>query len=202
MRKQQKRILQRLPEERKSLGDTIFNKAEEKRLMAETMLPTLKEVLKDEGKEVAERLGSEYTLSAGANRFLQERSNNLAGQITNTTFDSIKQEVQEGFEQGESYDEIGNRISNRYDQINKGRANTIARTEAHAAAQQGNMDGYKQTNVRTKIWVAVMDAQTRPNHASVDGEEVRMGRTFANGLRYPGDPQGLAKQIVNCRCTI
>lgn len=202
MRGQQRRLLEKLPESRKGVAENIFNKEKEKKIMARTMLPVIKEVAREEGERTAGRLGGEYSFSASAERFVQERSNNLAGQVTDTTFDGIKEEIQTGFEQGESYEQIGRRINDRYDQINTGRANTIARTEAHASAQFGNLDGYKQTGVKTKIWVAVMDSSTRPSHQLLDGKERKIGQKFPNGLRYPGDPQGPASEIVNCRCTL
>ena len=78
----------------------------------------------------------------------------------------------------------------------------IARTEAHTAAQHGNFDGYGQTGVKTKIWTAVMDPATRPSHQMLDGEEVMYKQKFSNGLMYPGDPNGPAREIINCRCSI
>jgi len=202
MKDQQRRLLDNLPEAEKGLTETIFNKTEEKKLMAKTVLPVIKDVLKEEGQMTAERLGGEYSFSASAERFVQERSNDLAGQVTDTTFEGVKEEVQEGFQQGESYEQIGRRINDRYDQINKGRANTIARTEAHAAAQKGNLDGYQQMGVKVKIWTAVMDSSTRPSHQMLDGKEVMVGQKFPNGLRYPGDPQGSPSETINCRCTL
>lgn len=202
MRDQQRRVLEQLPEVEKGLTETIFNKEQEKKLMAKTMLPVIKEVAKEEGQMTAERLGGEFEFNAEVERFVQERSNNLAGQVTDTTFDGIKSEIQAGFEAGESYDGIASRITDRYDQINTGRANTIARTEAHAAAQRGNLSGYKQTGVKTKIWVAVMDLRTRPSHQLLDGKETMVGQPFPNGLMYPGDPSGPPSEIVNCRCTL
>ncbi len=202
MRAQQDRILERLPEDRKGLTDTIFNKEKEKELMAQEMLPPVKEVVKEEGKEVTERLGGEYEVSPNAERFIQERSNNLAGQITDTTFSRLKNSVEEGYRQGENYRQIADRVRDKYDQISQGRAEVIARTEAHTAAQHGNFDGYGQTGVKTKIWTAVMDSATRPSHAFLDGEEVMYNQKFSNGLMYPGDPNGPAREVVNCRCTI
>jgi len=41
----------------------------------------------------------------------------------------------------------------------------------------------------------------RPTHAEC-GEQgpVEMGGVFANGLRFPGDPNGGPEEVCNCRC--
>jgi hypothetical protein len=34
----------------------------------------------------------------------------------------------------------------------------------------------------------------------MEGEIIRMGGVFSNGLMYPGDMNGKAAEIINCRC--
>lgn len=53
-----------------------------------------------------------------------------------------------------------------------------------------------------KEWLATLDARTRHSHAMLDGEQVAQDKKFSNGCRYPGDPQGPAWEIYNCRCTL
>lgn len=51
-------------------------------------------------------------------------------------------------------------------------------------------------------WLATLDGRTRHSHAVLDGEQVAQDKKFSNGCRYPGDPQGPAWEIYNCRCTL
>lgn len=45
-----------------------------------------------------------------------------------------------------------------------------------------------------------MDKRTRDTHAQINGVEEELRVPFANGLLYPGDPSGPAKEVINCRC--
>ena len=53
-----------------------------------------------------------------------------------------------------------------------------------------------------KRWVATLDSRTRPSHRALDGKVIGVGGRFPNGCRYPGDPQGPAWGVWNCRCTL
>lgn len=60
------------------------------------------------------------------------------------------------------------------------------------------------------IWVsmsksnglAALDSRTRGSHRHLDGETVKLDAEFSNGLKYPGDPDGPASEVYNCRCTL
>ena len=53
-----------------------------------------------------------------------------------------------------------------------------------------------------KRWVATLDSRTRPTHRQLDGEAADVEGKFPNGCRFPGDPQGPAAEVWNCRCTL
>lgn len=94
-----------------------------------------------------------------------------------------------------------------------GRARTIARTETHGASQyasdaaaQGIADA---TGLAlSKEWVSTNDDRTRDSHRDANGQTVAMDEPFiledAEGnkdeLMYPGDPDGSAAEVINCRC--
>lgn len=55
-----------------------------------------------------------------------------------------------------------------------------------------------------KTWIAILDRRTRPAHARADGERRTVNDYFNVGgemLRYPGDFNGSAANIINCRCS-
>lgn len=86
------------------------------------------------------------------------------------------------------------------------RANTIARTETHTAANYGSQQAAEATDLElVKEWAAVEDDRTRPSHAEADTQTVELDEAFSVGgseLQYPGDPSGPAEEIINCRCTV
>jgi len=84
------------------------------------------------------------------------------------------------------------------------RAAMISRTESHSAAMQSNFTAAKATGLdMKKEWVAAKNERTRVDHADADGQIVAMDEPFIVGgepLMMPGDPNGSAGNIINCRC--
>jgi uncharacterized protein with gpF-like domain len=90
--------------------------------------------------------------------------------------------------------------------VAKRRAETIARTETHTAANVGSNEAANATGLlMEKEWCATEDARTRPAHHEADGQRVDKDADFIVGgerLRFPGDPKGSAGNIINCRCVV
>lgn len=86
------------------------------------------------------------------------------------------------------------------------RAVRISRTMSTAAANGGKLEGWKQSDVVTsKKWRAANQQRTRLDHKKANGQVVPLDEPFIVGgekLMYPGDPNGSAKQIVHCRCSM
>lgn len=93
-----------------------------------------------------------------------------------------------------------------------GRAETIARTESVRIMSQAREAAFRQTLDQTGIdaslteqtWRAVGDARTRVTHVFLNGQTVPLGQAFQSisgaQLRYPGDPNAPADEVINCRC--
>lgn len=115
----------------------------------------------------------------------------------------ITQEASRGIASGLSYAEIARNINNA-SKSGLYNAKRIARTEGHRI-QQTSADDARQGAIKrgadlVKQWDAALDKRTRPSHARVDGEIREEGEKFSNGLLYPGDPNGSAEEVINCRC--
>jgi len=83
------------------------------------------------------------------------------------------------------------------------RSERIARTEALAAANSGTFEGYRQGGVERHEWLSSRDALVRETHREADGQEVAVGEHFFVGgaaLLFPGDPDGPAEEVIQCRC--
>jgi SPP1 gp7 family putative phage head morphogenesis protein len=81
-----------------------------------------------------------------------------------------------------------------------------ARTAITSAHSLGKLKGYERAagmgiDVK-KQWLAALDSRTRGSHRHLDGEVVKLDAGFSNGLKYPGDPDGPASEVYNCRCTL
>ena len=81
-----------------------------------------------------------------------------------------------------------------------------ARTAITSAHSLGKLKGYERAAGMgidvEKQWLAALDSRTRGSHRHLDGEVVELDAEFSNGLKYPGDPDGLASEVYNCRCTL
>ena len=86
------------------------------------------------------------------------------------------------------------------------RAILISRTEGHRLQVQSGMDAcYKAKDKGADVvkqWDSTLDGKTRPEHRKVDGEIRELDEPFSNGLMFPGDPKGGAKEVCNCRCAL
>lgn len=117
---------------------------------------------------------------------------------------TITQEISRGIASGLPYSDIARNINNA---SGSGlyNAQRITRTEGHRIQQTSTRDAQEAAKAKgadvVKQWDAALDARTRPSHARVDGEIRELDEKFSNGLRFPGDPQGSAAEVINCRCT-
>lgn len=158
------------------------------------------------GARVSNLFGIAFDLDAPyAQEFVERRANQLAGPVTQTTYDSIKSALQEGVGLGESVPKLADRVRSVFDTAKTSRATTIARTEVISAYNGSAVTVATQLGsevVGGQEWIATVDGRTRAEHAERDGEIVGIGDVFSGGLAYPGDPGGDPADVVNCRCTV
>lgn len=108
--------------------------------------------------------------------------------------------------QGKSIKEISLDLQNRMVTMNQTSAIRTARTAFTGAQNAGRLDSYfaaqKMGIKLKKEWLATLDGRTRHSHAMLDGEKVDNEKKFSNGCMFPGDPNGPASEVYNCRCTL
>lgn len=92
------------------------------------------------------------------------------------------------------------------------RAEALARTEVMAALHSAQEEAMRQALERgaisesalTYAWRTARDKRVRDSHRTMEGQRKRHGELFTTGsgarLRFPGDPEGEAAEIINCRC--
>lgn len=124
----------------------------------------------------------------------------------------ITAQVSRGIATGMSYSQIARNLSGKMTGLygNPGGslayAQRIARTEGHRIQCQSAMDCCYKAREKgadvVKQWDSTLDARTRDSHAKVDGEIKELDEKFSNGLMMPGDPNGKAAEVINCRCAL
>lgn len=117
---------------------------------------------------------------------------------------TITQEISRGIATGMGYGDIARNIRN-VSGAPMSRTKTIARTEGHRIQQTSAVNAQQKAKAKgadvLKQWDAALDGSTRDSHRQVDGEIKELDEKFSNGLMFPGDPNGGAAEVVNCRCT-
>lgn len=124
-------------------------------------------------------------------KWIEERSFEMATAINETTKDLLGVALREGLAEGESIPEITGRIKGFFEETYKGRAERIARTEVIAASNEGAITGYEEMGVVKGEFFAALDERLCPDCEALHGNIYPMGE--AHGL-IPVHPA--------CRCVI
>lgn len=138
--------------------------------------------------------------------FYQTDAADRVTNVTETTKDQIRQLLDDS--QGMTTSEKATYITDQLNDpdFNRMRALRIARTESTTAANYGASLGNESADFLTaKQWIAVLDANTRPDHADAHGQVVDSEDYFDVGgfeAMYPGDMSLPAKEVINCRCVV
>lgn len=158
--------------------------------------------------------------------FTNEFRSNLINWITNNAGLRIKtvrqslinyllDEINNGIGQGYDIREISKQIEKLVNSRSfyRWQAMRIARTETTAAANYGaTIASGSSLYVIEKIWISSNDARTRQiekgdKHDHLDMHLVTVGEKEAFNVQgdmmmFPGDPNGSASNVINCRCTV
>lgn len=121
----------------------------------------------------------------------------------------VRNAVAQGIIQGESVEEVGDRLTGELATSNATKMDMFARTAINGAQNAGRMDRLHEAEemgieIRKK-WLATLDNRTRDTHQALDGQEQPIDEPFVvDGMKidYPGDPFAPPELSYNCRCTL
>jgi hypothetical protein len=126
--------------------------------------------------------------------------------IAETTRQQVINAIDRGFADGLGQAGVATYVRGLVPEFSRYRAEMIARTETHGAANYGAGRAARETNLPlNREWIAAGDERTRETHTEADGQIVGMDEPFTVGgakLMYPGDPDGPAEEVINCRCSV
>lgn len=152
----------------------------------------------------------------GVKQAVRDARNRLAG-VPDSVFTVIRTATMDATTQGWSADDLATKVEailGEHGQESwRGRALTIARTEALSAYNGGKFASFQAYAGSVggdweKIWLATHDHRTRFTHTGKGGgdlQRVPLMDSFVIGgapLMYPGDPLGPPGEIINCRCSM
>jgi len=161
--------------------------------------PIARESLQQAGEMALDNLGIKRPFIVNET-ILNARLNFIKG-ASDTLFEQIRSTVYENIKEGQNIPTIADGIKEVFN-VSTNRAKVIARTETASLMTAQTEDVYKSEGITKKQWITTIDDATRESHIRVNGEIVGINDTFSNGLKYPGDLDAPAKEVVNCRCAL
>lgn len=142
----------------------------------------------------------------------EEVLNKLIGdRITNVqqnTIDTIRKILATATAESKSPNEIARQIKKELKGINIKRARTIARTESLLATSLAKQKQAQQSGIDSglyKLWIHNKHGDFRENHLALNNTYVLANEPFnVSGklMQFPGDPNGGAKEVINCKCNL
>lgn len=181
------------------------------RLMVETVVPEIASLL----VRVASRItqSRESVTDPWTADYLNAVGNRLV-RTPDEVYAMVVTQIETGTREGESIPDITARVRQVLTASGTDfwphRAVTVARTETIGSVNAGAYRGAVLLSERQgdtdpeKVWLATMDARTRPAHWDADRQRVPLNSQFLVGganLLFPGDPTGPPNQVINCRCS-
>jgi uncharacterized protein with gpF-like domain len=131
------------------------------------------------------------------------------GKVKKWNDQKFQSAILQGILQGESMDDIAERLSKTVGELNMHSAVRNARTATTSAENAGRMDGLKEAHEKgikvKKVWLATMDNRTRHEHVFLDGQRKDIDEPFEvyeDKIMFPGDPDAEPYLVYNCRCTL
>ena len=123
--------------------------------------------------------------------------------------EKVNNAITQGIIQGDSVDQIANRLINSLCTQNENRMRTFARTSITGAQNAGRMEQLhdaEDSGIKVKKkWLATLDDRTRDTHRDLDGQVQEVDDPFESDLgdiMFPGDPNADPGNVYNCRCTL
>lgn len=222
LRKQSKRIVARLESMPVGLSVTrdlvsdimgYLFPADESAMWSRDMKAAILEAVRAGYADGATQLGRDWTLDMRSADVVADRQlATMVAQTLPSTQDDIRREVLEGIDEGETVNEIGQRIQ-RATSFKPARGLLIARTETTRSLNNGHDAAYGRmaeeegVTVRRQ-WLSARDSATRDPHIILDGQERAVGELFViEAGEFAGEkgtgPGGFDKAalVCNCRCT-
>ncbi len=139
--------------------------------------------------------------------FINNSLQTFSEEVTKTSFDQLNRVFEEANVTGASIDDISKELQKIFKNYTTSRTSMIAITEVNNIANQMIEKRYKLAQemglIKKKEWLAVGDSHTREAHFAADGQRVEIGKSFivdGEKLMHPGDKNGSAANIINCRC--
>jgi HK97 family phage portal protein len=190
-------------------GDFLFDLAKENKKLMDEYKPLIKDQMKTTKLALDAELGGvQWNVTDDSVQAFAALRKTIVEGINTTTFDMagadiedvVASAMEEGLTVTQTAIKIKEKVQELYD-VRLTNANVIARTETGSITMMTKLEAYKEEGIEYWEWITAKDDKVRESHVMVDGEVVRVGEPFSNGLMMPLDPDGDPEDTISCRCT-
>jgi uncharacterized protein with gpF-like domain len=147
--------------------------------------------------------------------FLESQGARRVAAINEATRQFIRDVITLGLDEAWGVHRTARELRKRWEDVSKTRAERIARTEIVGASNRAGIEGARRAASELgltleKEWISTHDSRTRtspPNkfdHMVANGQRRALDEPFdvsGEALMQPGDHNGSAGNVINCRCT-
>lgn len=128
-----------------------------------------------------------------------------------TVRNQLNTTLEEGTVNGETMDQLSDRVRTVFNNLSKGEAKRIAMTETGMAFNFSRHEAMAAAGIKWKTWLSSHGPNVRAAHQEAEDRYGEGGETGAipmdepfevggEELMYPGDPSGSPENIINCQC--
>jgi len=153
---------------------------------------------------MAEAIRQEIGKLPGLNSIAEQELLAHAFDASSKTLARLRGDVMETLRQsqaaGEGIKKAAARLRKQFVNMRDYELRRIARTEIGGAQGKASFEEKRRAGVEYHQWITARDSRVRDIHEYLDGQIVRVGDTFSNGLRHPRDRAGDIEDWINCRC--
>lgn len=191
--RQQRTIVSRVPKSQKAdIGGVWFDETRWNEELFDDLLPLNLAAARAWAKRIAKQTGvnvSESWMLPWIRRHSEVQAANINREIRDQLDVALNQP-----EQTEAVKKV-------FDQAITTKSVLQAGVAVLAIASFGTHEGARAGGMKLKTWVT-NSADPRSEHQLLNGETVEVDEPFSNGMMWPGDPIGGAKNNSNCQCTV
>lgn len=162
-------------------------------------------------RRTARQLKADIDFERVISQWLQTNAGLRIVSVHQTLIESIIKVIADGYAENLSVADITRNLQNKFGWF-KAQALRIARTETTTATNLATVLAAENSEYQLqKTWISAQDNRTRRppkspfDHLDMNGVTVDAERPFFVGgeeLEYPGAPNGVAGNIINCRCKV
>lgn len=205
------RAIKALTETKSKAPKPLLEKATEVAFIIDFLTPLQKEYYEKQGRQALSDLGlvNDFVMSESLKKRLDKYNLKLAGTITDTTLEAIKNIVAEGIEDGTGTDAVAAEIGKYFEESQKYRADRIARSETILASNSATEEAWTQSGVvESKEWYTSKDERVCAYCDDMDGTTIDLSEKFFrkgdefNGLKLDYRSIGEPPLHTQCRCVL